>query len=399
MSETRKTFTDLLKDYRENIPFSREDENLFWNYLNDRENMEILKRTIDMDLKIAEDGTLKPEKQREILEALYRKLNIPWENGKRKLLRRKNWQWKYGWAAVLVIGIFLTSVAFLFQNRKSVRKIAVIQHPTQIKKQIVPGTNGAVLTLANGRQIVLDSMPNGMINVSGNDRAVLSDGHLAYKNPPSNAAVTYNTISTPRGRQYQVQLSDGSKVWLNAASSIRFPTAFSGNERVVEITGEAYFEVVHNAQMPFRVKAGNQLIEDLGTSFDVKAYDDEPTVRTTLVEGIVRVSSALQKVLLKPGEQAKMVLGKLAVNRVDVGEVIAWKNGFFAFDNADLGNIMRQLSRWYNVRIEYQNTADNQRFSGKIDRSLQLSDVLSGLQFSKAHFKIDENNRKIIVLP
>lgn len=401
MKEENRSFIDLLKDYKAGIPLTEDERRLFFACLDDPENIRLLELFISEDLLNADPDRVDEKQKAASLESLYKRLAIPFEGHQEttpihKLLKRK-----IGWAAIFIIAI--CSVAILVLSRKEQSLTAKNQIGHVIKKSLItPGKNGAVLMLADGSQIVLDSMQNGVINVAGNGQAVLANGRLNYKALQvngNNAAVAYNTISTPLGRQYQVQLSDGTKVWLNAASSIKFPTVFSGKERMVEISGEAYFEVVHNSKMPFKVKASNQIIEDIGTHFDIKAYSDDPLVKTTLIEGAVSVSAGTQRVTLKPGEQASAASGNIDIKKVDVNEVMAWKSGFFAFDNANLDDIMRQLSRWYNVSIEYHNTENTQRFTGKIDRSLPLADVLNGLQFSKAHFKINENERKIIVLP
>jgi ferric-dicitrate binding protein FerR (iron transport regulator) len=226
-------------------------------------------------------------------------------------------------------------------------------------------------------------------------------------------------MSTPKGRQYQLTLQDGSKVWLNAASSIRYPTAFTGNTRDVEITGEAYFEVKHNAQQPFRVRLPNgSIVEDIGTSFNVNAYNDEADIKTTLIEGSVRVLSSVvsgmspaggggsdqrdmtgvgRGVVLKPGEQAEATSNSLLTTRsVDLDAVMSWKNGYFSFNNADIKTVMRQLSRWYDVDVIYQGEIPNEKLEGKIPRNVNASVVLDALQYTGIKFKIE--GKKIIVM-
>lgn len=253
--------------------------------------------------------------------------------------------------------------------------------------QIVPGHTGAVLHLSNGRQILLDSQGNGALASEGNVKVIKKAGALQYIGT-SNQLI-YNTVSTDRGRQWQLTLSDGTKVWLNAESSIRYPLSFIGKERAVEITGEAYFEVVHNAQQPFRVKVKNQIIEDLGTTFNINAYNKK--VSTTLLSGSLRVHLGEQSTLLKPGQQAqadKSIHLRFAVN---TQAMIAWKNGLFQFDNADLSTIMQELGRWYNVGVDYQDEPRTRLFSGKIPRDMPLSDVLNILKQLGVHFEIHHN--------
>ena len=210
-------------------------------------------------------------------------------------------------------------------------------------------------------------------------------------------AVAYNTLTTPRGGQYHLTLSDGTSVWLNAASSIKYPIAFTGNERRVEITGEVYFEVEHNAAKPFRVICNGQTVEDLGTHFNINAYNDENAVKTTLLEGSVNVSAAGKNKMLKPGEQAQLQHGNIRIADVDVNKVAAWKNGLFQFNDDNIRDIMRQLGRWYDVDIKYEGNLPDWEFSGAIPRNANLSQVLDILSFVKVHFRID--GKTIVVKP
>jgi ferric-dicitrate binding protein FerR (iron transport regulator) len=273
--------------------------------------------------------------------------------------------------------------------------------PAVAKNDVQPGGNKAILTLGDGSTIVLDKGLNGTITKQGNTTIVKQDsGKLAYNTPsekPSN--IVYNTLTTPRAGQFQVVLSDGTKVWLNNASSLRYPTAFRGRDREVELTGEAYFEVAKNKAMPFMVKVAGGQIEVLGTHFNIMAYGDEAAEKTTLLEGSVKVIKGAQNVLLAPGDQsAATPQGQMKVQHgVDVEEVVAWKNGYFHFSGADLPSVMRQLARWYDVEVEYKGNILSQEFSGKIQRNLPISKVLKGLENNEVHFIIEE--KKIIVSP
>ncbi|WP_158800366.1 FecR family protein [Pedobacter sp. L105] len=265
---------------------------------------------------------------------------------------------------------------------------------------LAPGGNKAVLTLANGKQIVLTNVSNGNIATQGGTIiSKTADGELVYHSSkeknglPEESAL--NTITTPRGGQYHLILSDGTQVWLNAASSIKYPAVFRGTERRVEITGEAYFEVVYNKNQPFKVLSGSQTTEDLGTHFNINAYDDEQTVKTTLVEGSVKVLNGANNTILKPGQQSSVGTHGINVLTVNTQEAIAWKNGFFLFKNADLQTIMRQLSRWYDVDISYEGKIPEHLFTGDMHRNLKASELLELLSFYKVHFKIE--GRKIIV--
>ncbi len=219
----------------------------------------------------------------------------------------------------------------------------------------------------------------------------MKDGELAYNAATMyNAPISYNTISTPKGRQFTLQLPDGSKVWLNAASSLRYPVAFAGAERKVEITGEAYFEVAKNKKMPFKVSINNKTtVEVLGTHFNVNAYNDEETIKTTLLEGVVKVSHEKQTQLLQPGEQASVSQPSqksqsITVQTTDVDAAVAWKNGTFSFTNASLETVMRQLARWYDIEVEFVGAVPGGAFSGEIDRALSLDQVLKGLTKNKS---------------
>ena len=272
---------------------------------------------------------------------------------------------------------------------------------------VPPGGNKAVLTLAGGQKIILDSAAAGILAEQGNTHVQkLGDGKLAYEAGTQRgaaAAPLYNTLTTPRGGQYQLTLPDGTKVWLNAASSLTYPTAFTGNSRTVEMTGEAYFEVVHDKKHPFTVKVGGQTIEDIGTQFNVNAYTDEPAQVTTLLEGAVKVDGHL----LQPGEKATVTGGSapgatgtgggvIDVSKGDPDQAVAWKNGLFDFTDAGLQTVMRQLSRWYNVDVTYEGNIPPRQFTGMIGRSLTLDQVLKGLKKEEIHYQIEEGNKLII---
>nr|WP_240966056.1 FecR family protein [Pseudoflavitalea sp. G-6-1-2] len=207
-------------------------------------------------------------------------------------------------------------------------------------------------------------------------------------------------MSTPRGRQFQLRLPDGSAVWLNAASTIRYPAAFAGNERKVELTGEAYFEVAPDQQRPFRVLTPKQQIEVMGTHFNVNAYADEPLEQTTLIEGSVKVSGAVSQLskLLTPDHQASVSDGAITVTKLDTGPVIAWKNGLFCFVNANVPGVMRQLSRWYDIEVQYEGKIPDRVFAGKMQRDLTLNEMLNLLSSLNLNFKL-EGSKKLIVKP
>lgn len=307
-------------------------------------------------------------------------------------------RWWYAAAAVLV----LLGAFSLYQFKvKEKAKIAVAESSIQ-KNDIAPGGNKAVLTLANGSTIILDSAANGNLASQGNTKIIKLNGQLAYSADGKDAAIVYNTITTPRGGQYELILADGSKVWLNAASSLRFPVNFTGKERKVALTGEGYFEVAKNATMPFKVDvAGKGEVEVLGTHFNINAYTDEPTINTTLLEGSVKffttISGEQKEVRLSPGQQAQLKLnGQINLNdHPDMDEVMAWKNGEFQFNSADLKSIMRQIERWYDVDVIFNSQTDL-HLSGQITRYANVSEVLRKLELTnEIHFTIE--GKKIIV--
>ncbi|HWK05595.1 MAG TPA: FecR domain-containing protein [Puia sp.] len=278
--------------------------------------------------------------------------------------------------------------------------------PQELSKgpDIAPGGNKAILTLSDGSTIVLDSAANGVLSQQGNTKITKSaSGQLAYQTaesvkPLAASPDAYNTISTPRGGQYQVQLPDGSKVWLNASSSLHFPTVFRGKSRTVEITGEVYFEIAKDANKPFYVKVNGLSVEVLGTQFNVNAYADEPVIKTTLLEGSVRVSKDNSVAMLMPGQQAQVVNGQIKVVKdADLEEAMAWKNGLFHLASADVGTIMRQLARWYDVEVDFEGGIPSGHITGEVPRNTSLSKVLKVFETSGVHFRVE--GKKIFVTP
>ena len=325
--------------------------------------------------------------------------------------------WRFAAAATLVLAI----VGFYLVRSWSGKPR--LEPAIGVVKQDVaaPSRAHAVITLASGQQIAVDSVGNGTLATQGQVKVIkLSDGQLAYTG--QDREVYYNTLSNPRGsRAITLTLPDGTKVWINAASSLRYPTAFTGAERNVEVTGEAYFEVSRNASQPFKVSiTDKEQVEVLGTGFNVNAYADEPEIKTTLLEGSIRVTAVVSdkvvgvntnneklSLILKPGLQARLVIGGNGSNSqdelkiksdVDVEEVTAWKNGRFAFGGVDIQEVMRQVARWYDVQVEYQGTPTTQHFRGGISRSADASQVFKMLETTGlVHFSIQ--NKKIVVMP
>lgn len=271
-----------------------------------------------------------------------------------------------------------------------------------------PAINRATITLANGQKVYLDSAENGILATQGNINVKkLEDGQIVYNVESSlvNSELVYNTLTNPKGSKViDITLNDGTKVWLNAGSSLTYPVAFVGNERKVTMSGEAYFEVAtlrlrSGQKMPFKVKINESAeVEVLGTHFNINAYSDEASINTTLLEGSVRVTANKKNQLLKPGQQVQVNVNAIKlITDADVAQAVAWKEGLFSFRNADLATVVRQIARWYDVDVEYHGEIKPKKFGGEIQRDLNLSEVLEGLKETGIHFRVE--GKKLIVLP
>jgi hypothetical protein len=313
------------------------------------------------------------------------------------------------WSAAAVLILLAGSIWFLTRNTPVQPQLVEIS-PVAPENDALPGSNKAILTLAGGQQLILDSVQQGNLAMQGNAQiSKTNNGSLIYHSTgsPSNTATIYNKLTTPRGGQYQLTLPDGTQVWLNAASSITYPTAFTGKERKVRVTGEAYFEVAKNADMPFLVEENDLTIKVLGTRFDISGYDNEPVRKTVLVEGSVNVLYQKTATHLDPGMQAQVNrkaatdnhMPALSVSPANIEQTLAWKNGFFAFTNADLPALMRQIARWYDVDVTYEGTIpkDAFEFNGKIGRTLTLDQVLKLLTKTRVHYTI--GGRQLTIRP
>lgn len=323
-------------------------------------------------------------------------------------------------AAILIVSIGAGIYYFLLPRREKAMPISVTV--PQLQDDALPGGNKAILTLDNGKTILLDNSQDGVLAKQGSIAISKQGENLMYSAKQSDgkaAPVVLNTLTTPRGGQYKLVLSDGSKVWLNASSSIRYPVSFADNKREVEVTGEVYFEISHltadaseteaSKAIPFIVKVNTPgregaLIEVLGTHFNINAYDDEEVVSTTLLEGSIRISSSQKRspgdaIVMKPGEQTRLNKSGLLqlVKDVNVEETVAWKNGLFMMSSAAIPAVLRQLSRWYDVDIVYGNGIPEGLITGDIPKDMNLSEVLKVMELSGVHFRID--NKKIIVNP
>lgn len=317
--------------------------------------------------------------------------------------RKKVWVMNSHWKRIAVAAVLLLAFSLVIYQKTGQHATvedAVISK-TETVTAIPPGGSHAVLTTANGPAIQLDTLKNGVVAANGYvSFNKVEDGQLSYEEVAvdKDAEVVWNTLSTPRGGQYTVTLSDGTRVWLNAASSLHFPTAFSANERNVTITGEAYFEVAKNKDKPFRVMVNGMQVEVLGTHFNVNGYENESMITTTLLEGKVRVKPVSgEAVSLKQGQQARLNRsgGLKVLDNINTQEAVAWKEGMFVFNNTEASSIMRQLERWYNVDVDI-NRLPEKRFNGMISRSVNLSEVLKMMEVtSNIRFKVE--GKKITV--
>ncbi|HVU55229.1 MAG TPA: FecR domain-containing protein [Puia sp.] len=303
------------------------------------------------------------------------------------------------WSVAAAVLLIFAAVKILYFDRSHTNQQPVALKPGHT---LQPGGNRATLTLADGRVIELDSTHNGQIAVQGQTDIVKEEGRLTYnKKSPTTAEVLYNSIATPRGGQYALTLADGTKVWLNAASSLRYPTAFAGGARLVELTGEAYFEVTGDKSRPFKVRLNGMDVQVLGTRFDIKGYPGDASIKTTLVDGSVKLSDAAAgEVVLKPGQQGlwSPQQSRFLVRTVNTDMAIAWMKGYFAFDNEPIHDIMKDLARWYNVDVEFRDTAIKKNFGGTISRYQYAEEVLEMLQLTgSVHFKVKD--KKIVVMP
>lgn len=394
------SFNELLeKHLTESL--SAEEKQAFLNMLEDENNLRSLEDAIDRyasakSLLGAEDQRLKMLSFERLQNNVRNTTDvnvatatpvIPMHGNR---FVKKTW-WRYAAAVIIAVGVG----AYLWTTTQNKQEPAT----AQAINDILPGREGAILTLADGERIVVDGLGDGVVAIQSGTKISLQNGQLEY-NVTSADAVSFNTMTTPRGRQFNIQLPDGSKAWLNAASSITYPTAFIGAERSVQITGEVYFEIAKDAKKPFKVKLNDKTeVEVLGTSFNVKAYSNEPTINTTLLEGAVRVKSHNNLQLLTPGQQTRIKPdGNISlIKKADIEKIMAWKNGLFNFENAQLAEVMKQLERWYDIKVIYPNGVPDTEFVGKMSRNISLNDVLAVLEKMGVKFKLEEGHRLIIM--
>ncbi|MBB5438320.1 ferric-dicitrate binding protein FerR (iron transport regulator) [Pedobacter sp. AK017] len=396
MDKQREELTLLFKRYLAN-ECSEEEEQVFLELLRSGEHEVFFKDLIDSELKQQPDPQFKDLPQvKEDLAQTKRQILLQINAGKIHQHPAKKRLW-FKIAAVLLLfaGAIFFKVHLDTQN---------------LPADVAPGGNKAILTLADGSEIILDQVGKGnLARQAGVQVVKTTNGQLvytvkeSYNSDKGIAGNLTNTISTPRGGQYQVNLPDGTRVWLNAASSLRFPLSFAKlNERKVELKGEAYFEVEKDATKPFIVRSDRQTVQVLGTHFNINSYEDEPDTKTTLLEGAVKVTALSgaksEQAFLKPGQQSRISSGSKPINvmRVDPMAEIAWKNGQFFFENESIENIMKQISRWYDVEVVYEDDVAGKTVWGSVTRYANVSKVLSILELTgEIHFKVE--GRRIIV--
>lgn len=322
----------------------------------------------------------------------------------------------YRWSAAVILLLIAGSLSYFLLFKKGA-VTEMTDHKKITTHDIAPGHNGAILTLAHGNKIVLDSAGNGKIAMQGNRRLVKKNGQLVYEKAAAEVSknstasddnIIYNTLRTPRGRKFQIVLSDGTKVWLNAASSITYPTAFTGKERKVTVTGEVYFEVAphppkgRGGAIPFIVHVNSSLgkgidVKVLGTHFNINAYNDEASIKTTLLEGAIKVSHGHQHVIITPGQQASVSRqsDQIVVATVDTEPAVAWVEGKLSLNDLGVGAIMRKVSRWYDVDVEFEGPVPQEHFWGLINREVNLSAMLKVMRASGIDANLKGN--KVIV--
>jgi len=343
------------------------------------ENMELFEKMTD-------------EKNIEQASDWFKKMNV--EDGlkatKKRIHHRKPFLlWRYAVAAAVVI--LIVAGVYIYQNNNYKNST------TSLSKEldIMPGSDMATLTLDNGQKILLDTK-GADTTINSQVKILRKDGQLVYNEKKSANVLVYNTLTVPRKGQYKLVLPDGTKVWLNAESSIRYPVAFIGNERRVFVTGETFFEVAKDKSKRFRVVANDITIEALGTQFDVNAYSNEPFFAATLVEGSVRISNRSTENILKPGEQAQIVNNNLKIVNTNVDDVTAWKNNQFKFSGTSINEIMRQVERWYDADVEFKDDI-NLHLNATIERDVPVSKLLHIFEETgQVHFKIED--KKIVVM-
>lgn len=396
---SEKYYSDLLRKYLNN-ECTREE----LSELSDRfsDNPDELKASLQEFWKSVEEININRDNRFQKIIRDAAQIEKGGEEATTKVVAMSNHHLLYNrWLRIAAVVAFVIAGSGLWYWMNKNQTSTGGQNISEISKTrtLAPGGNKAILTLGDGSQIVLDSTGNGVITRQGNATVVkLDNGSISYNKTTGSGEVMYNTISTPRGGQYQLELADGSKVWLNAESSLIYPTSFNGKERKVSLTGEGYFEIAHIDNKPFKVEIGEMEVNVLGTHFNINGYKDDGGIKTTLLQGAVTVNTKQDQLKIKPGQQSEDNGGFLSIhNDVNLDAVMAWKNGNFLFDRANIYTVMKQVERWYNVDVEYQGKV-TKHFGGTISRSVNASEIFKMLEMTGGvHFQVEGN--KVIVMP
>ncbi|HET7000721.1 MAG TPA: FecR domain-containing protein [Puia sp.] len=385
----KEEFNELLKGYlRESL--NPQELTRFFELAAEAGNAETLAQSFQRDLEVGVPDLSRTEERREG----WRVLSTKMETRSRSVLPMSR---VLRWVAILVCLLGAAVAAYQFNFRKKISDTANVKPEIKIPAWLKAEHIGATLYLGSGDSIILNSESKGVIAKDDGVQVLQSGGAISYSG--KSGGEVFNEIKTGRGKLWRVILPDQTIVWLNGGSSIRYPLSFGADSRSVELTGEAYFEVVHHAGYPFRVKTGGYIVEDIGTVFNIKSFNGDHASTATLIEGSVNVKLNGREATLKVGEQSLVSPDKneiRVVQHANMAEVMAWKNGFFYFQNADLTDVMKQISDWYGVTVVYKGSGPKQLFSGQIDKSLSLSEVLLGLQQPGVVFRLDGNQISVI---
>jgi hypothetical protein len=381
---------EILEKYIYDKPLLPEETEVLIKYLRENREQPVVQRFIE---KAISENLFEDIAKDERADIIYQ--NILDRTDLAEVTPRTQYAYGFWRVAASILFIFGISWGGYKYYQGNNQEIVANGARSKEKSDAAPGTDKAYLKLANGDSILLTQTGDGMLTSQGGSQVSKQGGLLSYNMNGSakSGEVVYNTLNIPRGGKFQLILADGTKVWMNAASSLRFPTAFVGRDRRVVLTGEAYFEVAKNKALPFIVEANGMEVKVLGTHFNVGAYQDESAIKTTLVEGSVHVRKDKQQVLLSPGKQSTLTkaTGAMHVENANLDEALAWKNELFVFKNSDIKSVMRQLSRWYDIDVIFKGEV-NTKLNGMISRNTNLSGVIKLLQLSGgAQFKINGN--------
>lgn len=408
----KRRLTYLLERYTSNVADAAERRELF-DYLHSGQDKELFTELVFMSMQQQNDPSFDTspylDLARQAVTIDNKIFDLPTDLPAGRAHHRLSFLRKWGWAAAVVL--LVIAGAITYRRYATVGEIPAKNHPVGVNNDVAAGSDKAILTLADGSTIVLDSAANGKIARQNNAEIIKDDdGNITYKQVGSNdLPVVFNTMRTPKGGKYKLILPDGSGVWLNAASSVTFPATFTGKERTVKVSGEVYLEVVKDVERPFIVDVnGKESVEVLGTSFNINSYEDEEGIRTTLLQGSVRVLIADKSagrpsqngsVILHPGYQAvvmasekqpKSTAGNIEIlHSVDVDQVLAWKNDVFNFTNLDVPAVFRQIARWYDVDVRFIGQPPVKQLRGKMSRNLSLSEVLELLGELNLQFTLE----------